>query len=150
MLPVMVLSVRILLKGGRLYSGCLKYLRSATWRRNCYWPARGRALISACPNNVRQPHTSSVFICHPSTHIRSHEGVCAQRTRCFASELALIWTRLGSFFLYFALKKACKFQTFVSDCATASAIWDAFTRHWFVGNLTCSGAFSFSVLFVAT
>lgn len=105
--------------------------------------------FSACPNKIHPPQTSSIFICHTLVNIRSYEGVCAQRTQFFFYCLSLCWIECISplspwfFFFFFCLIKPCKFQTLVSNCATAWAIRGTFTRRWFVGNLTYTGVFLF-------
>lgn len=117
------------------------------WRQACYSPARGLALIPACPNKIQPPQTSGISICHASVNIRSYEGVCAQRTLFFCC-LSLYWNEYippyhPLFHFFIRLMKPCKFQTLVSNCATAWAVQGTFTRHWFVGNLTCTGVFIF-------
>lgn len=134
--------------GRRFTSGTSEAFERGAWRQACYSPARGLALVSACPNKIHPPQTSSIFICHTSVNMRSYECgcLCPEDTVFLLPELVLkriFLPLIALCFFFIRLMKPCKFQTLVSNCATAWATRGTFTSLWFVGDLTCTGIFIF-------
>lgn len=98
---------------------------------------------------IRPRQVAFQFVMHFSKHQIIWGRLCPEDTVFYC--LSLCWIEyispLSPWF-FFCLVKPCKFQTLVSNCATAWAIRGTFTRHWFVGNLTCTGVFYFFILFM--